>query len=112
MHFNVKTNSGWSYVDACIVWDNGDSVQSLKLMTMVKELDWNTKLTSRWCGGDPPIIYLLKSNKLEKFKVLLQCPYVDLTCQDRNGDGLEKIARYFLLKTHLLKENIWRPLVI
>ena len=93
--YRFKSNGGWSYAEACVKWDNGKSVRCLQLMTGVSSMDWNSKLTRRFCdrGGEPPLIYLLKRNKLEKFKVLVKCPYVDFTCCDINGDGLEKIAR-------------------
>jgi len=90
--FSIKDNYGWSYAQACVCWDNGDSVKCLQLMTGVSAMDWNSKLTSDH-GGDPPLIYLLKENKLERFKVLVKCPNIDLSCKDGNGDGLEKIAR-------------------
>ena len=81
-----------TYAEACVYWDRGNIVRCLQLMTGVSSMDWNSKLTS-YCDGEPPLIYLLKKNKLEKFKVLVKCPNVDLSCRDKNGDGLEKIAR-------------------
>ena len=90
--FSIKDNYGWSYAEACVFWDHGDSLKCLQLMTGVSAVDWNSKLLSD-CDSEPPLIYLLKRNKLEKYKVLVKCTNVDLSCKDKNGDGLEKIAR-------------------
>ena len=92
LDFSIKDNYGWSYAQACIYWDEGDSLKCLQLMTGVSAMDWNSKLTSDLCDGEAPLIYLLKRKKLEKFKVLVKCPNVDLICLDKNGHGLMKIA--------------------
>ena len=91
--FSIKTDNGRSYAEACVYYDRGDSLKCLQLMTGVSAMDWNSKLTSFWCDGEHPLIHLLKEKKLEKFKVLVKCPNVDLTCLDKNGKGLMKLAR-------------------
>ena len=56
-------------------------------------INWNIKDSD----GDTPIMYCLKTNKMEMFCLLLNSPMVDLNTRDRDGKYLEDIARYKVL---------------
>ena len=58
-----------------------------------KRINWNIKDSD----GDTPIMYCLKTNKMEMFCLLLNSPMVDLNTRDRDGKYLEDIARYKVL---------------
>jgi len=103
--FSVKNNLGMSYAEVCLSFDadENEGLQCLKLLARVPAIDWNAKLSDN-CDGDPPIIYLLKSDQIEKFKFLVRCPNIDLSVKDSNGDGLEEIAmaNFQIYVLHLL----------
>ena len=49
-------------------------------------------LNAKDASGDTAVLWALKNSKLEVVRQLV--PRVDVTITDRNGDNLEKIARY------------------
>ena len=52
-------------------------------------MDWNVKNSD----GDTPVMYCLKTNKIEMARCLINTPGVDLDTVDRDGKYLETIAR-------------------
>ena len=49
-------------------------------------------LNAKDASGDTAVLWAMKNSKLEVVRQLV--PRVDVTITDRNGDNLEKIARY------------------
>ena len=45
-------------------------------------VDWNKKLTN----GDTPLMWCARKGKIDKFKLLIDCPYVNLNLKDNTGD--------------------------
>ena len=54
-----------------------------------RRVDWNIKNSA----GDTPVMFCLKTNKIEMARCLINTPGVDLDTVDRDGKYLETIAR-------------------
>ena len=53
-------------------------------------MDWNIKNRD----GDTPVMHSIKLKRIEKAKILLDTPSVDLNVTDARGRHLEDIARF------------------
>ena len=74
------------YVEQCVLCGESCVIRD-------NRINWNIKNPD----GDTPIMYCLKTNKMEMFCLLLNSPMVDLNTRDRDGKYLEDIARYKVL---------------
>ena len=74
------------YVEQCVLCGEPCVIRD-------NRINWNIKDSD----GDTPIMYCLKTNKMEMFRLLLNNPRVDLNTRDRDGKYLEDIARYKVL---------------
>ena len=73
--------------------EDEDGLKWVEMTSLDRRVDWNIKNSD----GDTPIMYCLKTNKIEMFRLLLNSPRVDLNTRDRDGKYLEDIARYKVL---------------
>ena len=64
-------------------------MECVELLAGAEEVPWNQKDRA----GDTPLMDALKENKLDIAKVLLQCPRVDVTVADDEGQTPEMWAR-------------------
>ena len=65
------------------------SVECVEVLAGVEEVPWNQKDNN----GNTPLMRALKRNKLVIAKMLLQCPRVDVTVVDDEGQTPEMWAR-------------------
>ena len=63
--------------------------EDVKLLVESRTVDWNERAE----GEDPAIFWALNNKKLNKFKILLKCPELDLSLRSCDGHSLEKVAR-------------------
>ena len=67
----------------------GDNQRCLELLSGDRRVDWNMKNSA----GETPVMFCLKTNKIEMARCLINTPGVDLDTVDRDGKYLETIAR-------------------
>ena len=84
--FRVIDKYGWTPAHAA-VWGGG--VECVELLAGAEEVPWNQKDQD----GDTPLMLALKWRRLDIAKVMLQCPRVDVTVADDNGQTPEMWAR-------------------
>ena len=63
--------------------------ETVEILSRDKRVDWNIKNSA----GDTPVMFCLKTNKIEMARCLINTPGVDLDTVDRDGKYLETIAR-------------------
>ena len=61
----------------------------MEILSKDRRVDWNIKNSA----GDTPVMFCLKTNKIEMARYLINTPGVDLDTVDRDGKYLETIAR-------------------
>ena len=69
--------------------------KDVKLLVESRTVDWNQRAE----GEDPAIFWALNNKKLNKFKILLKCPELDLRLRSCDGHSLEKVARDWFHET-------------
>merc|ERR1719342_1701149 len=67
----------------------GERQRCVEMLSRDRRVDWNIKNSA----GDTPVMFCLKTNKIEKARCLINTPGVDLDTVDRDGKYLETIAR-------------------
>ena len=94
-HLNLSVTDwrGRNIAQIAVEEEGGERLRCVEILSRDRRVEWNIKNSD----GDTPIMYCLKTNKMEKFCLLLNCPRVDLNTRDRDGKYLEDIARYKVL---------------
>ena len=90
-HLNLSR--GRNIAQIAVEEEGGERLRCVEILSRDRRVEWNIKNSD----GDTPIMYCLKTNKMEIFCLLLNCPRVDLNTRDRDGKYLEDIARYKVL---------------
>lgn len=76
-------------VDEMDVEDGSDFLACLRMLSEDKRVDMNIKNSN----GNTPLMYCLKTGRVEMARLLLQDPRVDLDTTDKEGQYPENIAR-------------------
>ena len=94
-HLNLSVTDwrGRNIAQIAVEEEGGERLRCVEILSRDRRVEWNIKNSD----GDTPIMYCLKTNKMEIFCLLLNCPRVDLNTRDRDGKYLEDIARYKVL---------------
>ena len=87
--YTVIDNYGYTLAHAAVGGCSECSVECVELLVGVEEVPWNQKDNN----GNTPLMRALKRNKLVIAKMLLQCPRVDITVVDDEGQTPEMWAR-------------------
>ena len=90
-HLNLSRSRNIAQI--AVEEEGGERLRCVEILSRDRRVEWNIKNSD----GDTPIMYCLKTNKMEIFCLLLNCPRVDLNTRDRDGKYLEDIARYKVL---------------
>ena len=90
-HLNLSR--GRNIAQIAVEEEGGERLRCVEILSRDRRVEWNIKNSD----GDTPIMYCLKTNKIEMFRLLLNSPRVDLNTRDRDGKYLEDIARYKVL---------------
>ena len=77
-------------VDEMDVEDGSDFLACLRMLSEDKRVDMNIKNSN----GNTPLMYCLKTGRVEMARLLLQDPRVDLDTTDKEGNYPENIARF------------------
>ena len=94
-HLNLSVTDwrGRNIAQIAVEEEGGERLRCVEILSRDRRVEWNIKNSD----GDTPIMYCLKTNKIEMFRLLLNSPRVDLNTRDRDGKYLEDIARYKVL---------------
>merc|ERR1711963_425056 len=90
-HLDVSVIDGRGRIVAQIAVEEerGERQRCVEILSRDRRVDWNMKNSA----GDTPVMFCLKTNKIEMARCLINTPGVDLDTMDRDGKYLETIAR-------------------
>jgi len=89
LDLSVTDGRGRTIAQIAVEEKAGERQRCLEILSRERRVDWNINNSD----GDTPVMFCLKTNKIEKVRCLINTPGVDLDTVDRDGKYLETIAR-------------------
>ena len=89
LDLSVTDREGRNVAQFAVEWEGGERQRCVEILSRDRRVDWNIKNSA----GDTPVMFCLKTNKIEMARCLINTPGVDLDTVDRDGKYLETIAR-------------------
>jgi len=89
LDLSVTDGRGRTVAQIAVEEEEGERQRCVEILSRERRVDWNIKNSD----GDTPVMFCLKTNKIEKARCLINTPGVDLDTVDRDGKYLETIAR-------------------
>ena len=89
LDLSVTDGGGRNVGQIAVEEEGGERQRCVEMLSRDRRVDWNIKNSD----GDTPVMFCLKTNKIEMARCLINTPGVDLDTVDRDGKYLETIAR-------------------
>jgi len=89
LDLSVTDGKGRNVAWIAVAEEGGERQRCLEMLSRDRRVNWNIKNSA----GDTPVMFCLKTNKIEMARCLINTPGVDLDTVDRDGKYLETIAR-------------------
>ena len=89
LDLSVTDRVGRNVTQIAVEEEGGERQRCVEILSRDRRVDWNIKNSA----GDTPVMFCLKTNKIEMARCLINTPGVDLDTVDRDGKYLETIAR-------------------
>ena len=102
LDLSVTDWEGRNVAQIAVEEERGERQRCLEILSRDRRVDWNIKNSD----GDTPVMFCLKTNKIEMARCLINTPGVDLDTVDGDREHLEDIATRFLYR----QNNIWNLL--